>query len=145
MPASAFVDKLNEQVGHEFAAHQQYVAIAVYYDAQTLPRLAAFFYRQAVEERNHAMIMLRYLIDAGAEAKIPAVPAPQCGFGDIVAPVELALDQESRWPSRSRAGRDVARDAGDYASEQFVQWFLKEQVEEVSSMSDAAACGRARQ
>ena len=60
-----FPQALNEQVGHEFAASQQYVAIAVYYDRETLPLLAAHFYRQAVEERNHAMMIVQYLLDAG--------------------------------------------------------------------------------
>ena len=71
MPAPAFAAALNEQVGHEFAAHQQYVAIAVHYDAETLPRLAAFFYAQALEERNHAMMMVQYLLDSGAEVAVP--------------------------------------------------------------------------
>ena len=64
---------LNEQIGREFAASQQYVAIAVYYDAQTLPALAAHFYRQAVEERNHAMMIVQYLLDADLPVAIPAV------------------------------------------------------------------------
>src|SRR3990170_1618390 len=64
---STFADALNGQVGYEFAASQQYVAIAAYYDAQTLPQLAAHFYRQAVEERNHAMMMVQYLLDADEE------------------------------------------------------------------------------
>ena len=58
MPAETFVSRLNEQISHEFAAHQQYVAIAVHYDAETLPQLARFFYRQALEERDHAMMMV---------------------------------------------------------------------------------------
>jgi ferritin len=136
MPASAFVDKLNEQIGNEFAAHQQYLAVAVYYDAQTLPRLAAFFYRQAIEERNHAMMMVQYLLDADAEPTIPGIEAPKSGFGDIVDPVQLALDQEKRVSDQVAALARIARDEGDYASEQFMQWFIKEQVEEVSSMSD---------
>ena len=88
--------RLNEQVANEFAAHQQYVAIAVHYDAETLPRLAAFFYRQAVEERNHAMMITQYLLDADLEVRTPGVEAPEIGFADIVAPVELALAQEKR-------------------------------------------------
>jgi ferritin len=136
MPASAFVDKLNEQIGYEFAASQQYVAIAVHYDAETLPRLAAFFFRQAVEERNHAMMMIQYLLDAGADPVVPGVEAPRTSFGDIVEPVNLALDQERRVSEQVAALAKVARDEGDYASEQFMQWFIKEQVEEVSSMSD---------
>ena len=82
MTASSFADALNEQVANEFAAHQQYVAIAVHYDAETLPRLAAFFYRQAVEERTHAMMMVRYLLDADHEVRIPGVAAPEVGFDD---------------------------------------------------------------
>jgi ferritin len=136
MPAQAFVDRLNEQVGHEFAASQQYLAIAVYYDDETLPRLAAFFYAQALEERNHALMMIQYLLDAGVEAPIPGVEAPQTAFGDVVEPVSLALAQERRVSDQINALAGIARTEGDYTSEQFMQWFIKEQVEEVSSMSD---------
>jgi bacterioferritin B len=136
MPADTFVTKLNEQIGNEFAAHQQYVACAAYYDAETLPQLARFFYRQALEERDHAMMMVQYLIDADADAVIPGVIAPQTRFEDIVAPVALALEQEKRVSEQINALAAAARDAGDYTSEQFMQWFIKEQVEEVSTMSD---------
>ncbi len=146
MPAAAFVDKLSEQIGHEFAASQQYVAIAVHYDGETLPRLASFFYRQALEERNHALMMVRYLLDAGAEPEIPGVPAPQTSFGDMVAPVQLALEQERRVSDQVAALARTARDEGDYASEQFMGWFISEQVEEVSSMSDLLTIvGRSRE
>ncbi len=135
MAAARFIERLNQQIAYEFAASQQYVANAVYYDSQTLPRLAAFFYAQAVEERNHAMMMVRYLLDADAEVAIPGVQAPETRFGDIVAPVVLALEQERRVSEQIAALAGVAREDGDYLSEQFVQWFLKEQVEEVSTMS----------
>src|SRR6476469_1353043 len=91
-----FVQALNAQLGYEFAASQQYIAIAVHYDAQTLPQLAAHFYRQAVEERNHAMMMVQYLLDADEQVLVPAVEAPQVSFPDVVAHVQLALDQEKR-------------------------------------------------
>jgi ferritin len=136
MPAQAFVDRLNDQVGHEFAAAQQYLAIAVYYDDETLPRLAAFFYAQSLEERNHALMMIQYLLDAGVEAPIPGVEAPQTGFADVVEPVALALAQERRVSDQINALAGIARQENDYTSEQFMQWFIKEQVEEVASMSD---------
>jgi ferritin len=136
MPADTFVSRLNEQIGHEFAAHQQYVAIAVYYDAETLPQLARFFYRQAVEERGHAMMMVQYLIDADADVVIPGVSAPQTAFEDIVTPVALALQQEKNVTEQINALAATAREAGDFTSEQFMQWFIKEQVEEVATMSD---------
>src|ERR671915_1776776 len=91
-----FPQALNEQVGREFGASQQYVAIAVYYDSETLPQLAGHFYRQAVEERNHAMMIVQYLLDSDLTVVIPAVDAPQTSFGDAVSPVRLALEQERR-------------------------------------------------
>ena len=136
MPAETFVSRLNEQIANEFAAHQQYVACAVYYDAETLPQLARFFYRQALEERDHAMMMVQYLIDADADVTIPGVAAPQTAFADIVAPVALALEQEKRVSEQINGLAATAREAGDFTSEQFTQWFIKEQVEEVATMSD---------
>jgi len=139
MAAARFVERLNEQIAYEFAASQQYIANAVYYDAQTLPRLAAFFYQQAVEERNHALMMVRYLLDADARVSIPGVTGPENEFADIVAPVALALEQERRVSDQIGALMSVARDEGDFQSEQFIQWFLKEQVEEVATMSSLLA------
>jgi len=136
MPADRFVSLLNEQIAHEFAAHQQYVACAVFYDGETLPQLAAFFYRQALEERDHAMMMVQYLLDADAEVTIPGVAAPQTSFSDVVAPVSLALAQERRVSEQINALAGAARDERDFTSEQFMQWFIKEQVEEVATMSD---------
>jgi ferritin len=136
VPSQAFVDALTEQIGEEFAASQQYVAIAVHYDGETLPRLAGFFYRQAIEERNHAMMMIQYLLDAGADVQVPGVAAPQAGFDDIVAPVALALEQERRVSQQVSRLAGIAREEGDYASEQFMSWFIKEQVEEIASMND---------
>src|SRR5918994_312388 len=112
---ATFPAGLNEQVGHEFGASQQYIAIAVHYDAQTLPRLAAHFYRQAVEERNHAMMIVQYLLD-------------------VDEPVRLALDQEKRVTEQISELAKLARSEGDLVGEQFLHWFLQEQREEVSSM-----------
>ncbi len=136
MTAQAFVSRLNEQIANEFAASQQYVACAIHYDRETLPQLAAFFYRQALEERDHAMMMVQYLLDADAEVTVPGVEAPQTGFADIVAPVSLALAQERRVTEQINGLVGSAREAGDYTSEQFMQWFVKEQVEEVATMTD---------
>ena len=136
---ATFVDTLNEQIGHEFAASQQYVAIAVYYDSENLPQLAAHFYRQAVEERNHAMMMVQYLLDADRDAVIPAVEAPRAGFGDAVAPVALALEQEKRVTDQIVQLVKLAREEGELVGEQFLHWFLQEQREEVASMTELLA------
>src|SRR2546423_11324520 len=96
MSQSRFAEALQGQIAYEFGASQQYAAIAVHYDAETLPRLAAHFYRQSLEERNHAMMMVQYLLDAGERVAIPGVAAPQTDFADAVEPVALALAQERR-------------------------------------------------
>jgi ferritin len=130
-----FPDALNEQIAREYAASQQYVAIAVYYDDETLPQLAGHFYRQAVEERNHAMMIVQYLLDAEHDVRIPGVDAPQTDFPDAVAPVALALEQERRVTEQISELASLARNEGDLVGEQFLHWFLQEQREEVASMS----------
>ena len=98
-----FADALNEQIAYEFAASQQYIAIAVHYDAQTLPQLAAHFYRQSLEERNHAMMMVQYLLDADEPVVVPAVEAPQ----DVVRRRRRARAARAR-PGEARHGPDPA-------------------------------------
>jgi ferritin len=137
-----FPEALAQQVGREFAASQQYVAIAVYYDAETLPGLAAHFYRQALEERNHAMMIVQFLLDSDADVAIPGVDAPQTSFSDAVAPVALALEQERRVTDDIVRLAKLAREEGDLVGEQFLGWFLQEQREEVASMSELLAVVR---
>jgi ferritin len=135
----AFADALNEQIGYEFGASQQYIAIAAYYDSETLPQLAVHFYRQAVEERNHAMMIVQYLLDADEKVVIPGVEAPQIEFADAVAPVALALEQEKRVTGQIVELVKRARDEGELVGEQFLHWFLQEQREEVASMTELLA------
>ncbi|MGZ8717535.1 MAG: ferritin [Gaiellaceae bacterium] len=136
---SGFTEGLNDQIANELAASQQYVAIAVHYDAQTLPQLAAHFYRQAVEERNHAMMIVQYLLDAGAQVAIPGVAAPQAVFADERAPVQLALEQEQTVTEQFARLVQIARDEHEHVGEQFLGWFLDEQREEVASMASLLA------
>ena len=136
MAETSFADALNEQIANEFGASQQYVGAAVYYDAETLPRLAAFFYRQAVEERNHAMIMVQYLLDTDEEVRIPDIKSQQTSYDAVSGPVKMALEQEKRVSDEIFALFKLAREQGDFRAEQFLSWFVKEQVEEVSSMND---------
>jgi ferritin len=139
MTAERFVKQLNVQIGNELSAHNQYLACAIHYDAETMPQMAAFFYGQALEERDHAMMMVQYLLDTDSEVTIPGVDAPRAAFSDVVEPVQLALDQERRVTEQINDLLRIAREEGDFASEQFMQWFIKEQVEEVATMSDLLA------
>jgi ferritin len=136
MPEKTFADALNEQISNEFAASQQYVGAAVFYDSETLPRLADFFYRQALEERGHAMMMIQYLLDVDAEVRIPDISSKQTRYDDDVAPVRTSLEQEKVVGEEIYALFELARETKDYRAEQFMQWFVKEQVEEVALMQD---------
>ena len=133
---SRFNEALNAHIANEFAASQQYIAIAAWYDDQTLPQLAAHFYRQAVEERNHAMMIVQYLLDADASVTIPGVDAPQTSFESYLEPVQMALAQEQEVTRLITDLAHLAREEGDLVGEQFLAWFLTEQREEEASMAD---------
>ncbi|WP_275006724.1 ferritin [Promicromonospora iranensis] len=130
---SQYLRLLGEQVGHELAAHLQYVAIAVWFDSHDLPQLAAHFYRQALEERNHGMMIVQYHLDRSLPVKIPGTPEVRNDFSDVVEPLQLALDQEQQVTRQIEAIFRAARDEGDALGEQFLMWFLEEQVEEVAA------------
>jgi bacterioferritin B len=132
---SPFVTLLRAQVREEFTAHQQYIALAVWFDGHDLQRLAAHFYRQALEERNHAMMIVQYMLDRHIEVPIPGVGEVRNDFSEVRDLIQLALDQEKRVTLQIEALFKAARDEGDFVGEQFVLWFLKEQVEEVAAMS----------
>ncbi len=133
-PSDKLNQALNQQVGHEFAASQQYVAIAAYFDGEALPGLAGFFYRQAEEEREHAMKLVKYLVDSGGELEIPAVPAPRHGLGSAVEAVQLAVESEQRVTGQIYSLVELARQDGDLIAERFLDWFVHEQFEEMTTM-----------
>jgi bacterioferritin B len=139
MASERFLAALNEQIAREFAAAHQYVAVGNYYVAETFPRLASFFYEQAAEEREHAMKMVGYVLDRDATPDIGAIGAPRQEFGDHVEPIKISLEQERKVTVRISELFEVARETRDYESEQFLHWFLEEQVEEEASMTDLLA------
>ena len=136
---SDFHTLLHAQIRNEFTASQQYIAVAVYFDGQDLPQLARRFYSQADEERTHAMMMIQYLLDNDLAVTIPGVDEVVTAFASVREPVELALRQEQTVTDQITTLARTARDTGDYLGEQFMQWFLKEQVEEVASMTTLLA------
>lgn len=126
---------LREQIGHEFTASQQYVAFAVWFDQQALPQLAARFYAQSLEERNHAMMIVNYLLDRGIDVTIPPIPSLAPVPDTVTDVLAFSVKQEEQVTSQFEQIIAAARADGDYLAEQFTHWFLKEQVEEVSNMS----------
>jgi len=132
----AVVDSINGQVVEEFSAAGQYIAIAFYFEAETLPELAKYFHAQAIEEHTHAMKLLTYLSDAGAQTIVPATNAPKNHFEGAVEAVQLALTQELKVTDQINNLVDVAIENKDHLTRHFLQWFVLEQLEEVSTMSD---------
>jgi ferritin len=130
-----FNSLLQEQIRSEFGAAQQYIAIAVYFDSEDLPQLAKHFYAQAVEERNHAMMLVQYLLDRDLRVDIPGVDAVCNSFDSARDALAMALDMERTVTEQVTGLAGAARDEGDYLGEQFMQWFLAEQVEEVARMT----------
>jgi ferritin len=139
MTGPRFVTLLREQVRREFTASQQYVALAVWFDSRDLPRLAGHFHRQAVEERNHALMMVQYMLDRDLPTAVPGVDDVRNDFAAPVDLITLALTQEEQVTGQVEAMFRAAREDGDVLGEQFMLWFLKEQVEEVSSMRSLLA------
>ncbi len=133
---SKVVDAMNAQIQSEFTASAQYVAIAIYFDEESLPQLAQFFYSQAEEEREHAMKFVHFMLEAGAKPIIPSTPKLKNEFGSASEAVQYALDQEMKVTDEINNLVTLAVAEQDHISNQFLQWFVTEQVEEISTMTD---------
>lgn len=127
---------INQQIGNEFGASLQYVAIASHFAGEGLPALAGHFYLQAEEERDHAMRFVHYLDDAGGQVEIPTIPAPRINFKNVADAIRLALNHELKVTSQINSLVDLALKESDHISRDMLSWFVKEQLEEVSSMDN---------
>lgn len=132
--SNALEQAINDQIGREFGANLQYVNIASYFDADDLPELAAFFYRQAEEEKMHAMKFVKYIIDAGGQVRIPSIEGPKYNFKSAEEAVNAALDWELEVTKQINALMDLAIKENDHIAQDFLRWFVTEQLEEVSTM-----------
>ncbi len=125
---------INDQVAREFGASLQYISIAAYFDSDSLPQLAAFFYRQSDEEHMHAMKFVDYLVDAGGQVRIGAVNASRYDFKSAKDAVQAALDWEMEVTRQINGLMSLAIEQKDYIAQDFLRWFVTEQLEEVSTM-----------
>ncbi len=136
LTSQKIIDAVNEQIGYEFSASLQYYAIAAHFAAEALPQLSQHFFKQAEEEKGHALRFMKYVVDAGGRVVIPTIQAPQSHFKDAEGPVKLSLDQEIHVTNQINGLVELARAENDYITINFLQWFLTEQLEEVSSMDN---------
>jgi bacterioferritin B len=136
MPSSdKLIAAFNEQIGRELGASNLYVSIATHFDAEALPRLSSFFYRQAEEEREHAMRFVKFIMDVDGRVRIPAVSAPQHDFAGAEEAVTKALDSERAVSKAIFALARLADEEHDYFARRFLDWFIDEQREEEATMS----------
>ena len=134
MISSTLAAAFNAQIGHEFGASMQYVSIAAHFQRSQLTLLANVFFKQAEEEREHAMKFVKYLLDTKGELRIPNIPAPAPAFPSAEAAVAAALEWEQEVTRQVTALMDLAVKDNDYLAQSFLQWFIDEQLEEVVKM-----------
>ena len=124
----------NEQIGHEFGASMQYIAIAAYFRSRQLTLLAKLFEDQADEEKQHGMKFVKYVQDTKGGLQIPSIPAPKAGFTSAEEAVQAALNWEKEVTRQITSLMDLAVKENDYLAQSFLQWFIDEQLEEVVKM-----------
>ena len=139
LASETLIGAFNQQIGNEMGASMQYIAIASYFDSETLPELAKFFYRQSEEERTHAMRFVKFINDVGGRVQIPAIPAPQGTFTSAEEAVSKALAWEEEVTRQIYDLVEVAKGDRSYVGVRFLDWFVEEQLEEVTSMNDLLA------
>jgi ferritin len=128
-------DAINQQVGNEFGASLEYLQIASYFESEDMLKLSQIFFDQADEERDHAMKLLNYILDTGGDVVIPAIPQPKAGFDSPADAVQTALTWEETVTKQINNLMDIAVSEKDYIAQEFLAWFVNEQLEEISKMS----------
>lgn len=135
-------DKINEQIGNELAASLQYLAIAVYFEGESLSRTAGFFYKQAEEEHEHAMKLFKYLVETGVKVVLPTIPGPKKEVTSAEDAFKTSLDWEIEVTGQINTLMEIAVKNNDYLSQNFLNWFVNEQLEEVTTMEKYLALVR---
>ena len=135
LASKQLIAAVNRQIGNEFGASLQYVSIASYFDGRALTGLARFFYRQADEERDHAMKLVHFVVDSAGDLEIPNVSAPKSSFDSASEAVKLALEWEQEVTQQIYGLVEIAKEDSNYIALRFLDWFVNEQFEEVNTMS----------
>ncbi len=134
LASQKIIDAFNTQIGNELGASNQYVAIASYFSSEDLEQLAKFFFRQAEEEREHAMKFVHFILDVGGKVELPAIEAPRSGFDAARDAVALALEWEHEVTKQIYALVELCQEERNHIALRFLDWFVTEQLEEVATM-----------
>jgi bacterioferritin B len=127
---------INEEIGLELFAANQYLNTAAYFDSLALKKLAKMFYKQADEEHQHAVKFAHYVAETGGALKVPSIKEPQFTFKSVEEALRVALDWEVKVTERINSLMALAVDQKDYLAQDFLRWFVNEQLEEVTTMEN---------
>lgn len=129
-------DLINDQVNKELYSGYLYLDFANYYADEGLDGFAHWYEVQAQEERDHAMMMRRYLLDNGIRVTFDAIAKPDKKFADISAPLKAGYEHEQYVTSLINNIYAEAFAIKDFKTMQFLDWFIKEQGEEEKNAED---------
>lgn len=129
-------EAMNAQIGSELGASNQYIKIASYFEGEQLVELGSFFFRQSDEERTHAMKFVHYILDAGGTVNIPDIEGTPKTISSAEEAAQMALDWELAVTDQINNLMDLAIEEKDHIAQNFLRWFVDEQLEEVSTMDE---------
>jgi ferritin len=124
---------LNEQIAKEAYSSYLYLSMAGFFENQTLPGMAKWMRVQAQEESCHVLMFFNYVCEQGSVPVLGALPAPPAGFKSAQDVFQHTVDHERKVTDFINKLMDLALDLRDHATKQFLEWFVKEQVEEEAS------------
>jgi ferritin len=134
--SAALNDAFNEQIGRELTSSNLYLNIGAYFDDRALRKLSGFFFKQAEEERAHALKFIDYLGDVDGKVVVPAIKATKSEYQSAEEAIQTSFDAELDITAAINRLVDIAISDKDYAAQEFLRWFVTEQVEEVKTMED---------
>lgn len=127
---------LNEQINKELYSAYLYLEFSNYYQEEGLEGFANWYYVQAQEERDHAMLMLKYLQNNSCHITLETIEKPDKVMKSLKDPLVFGLEHEQYVTSLIHDIYDAAHDDKDYRTMQFLDWFVKEQGEEEKNSED---------
>ena len=136
LASQKIIDAFNRQIGNEFGAANQYLAIASHFSAENLEELSNFFFRQADEERVHGMKFVKFILDLGGRVEIPEIARPRTDFSSAADAVQAALDWEQEVTQQIYDLVDLSHSERNHIAKRFLDWFVDEQLEEVTLMDN---------
>lgn len=121
---------LNDQINKELYSAYLYLSFADYYEERGLKGYANWYFIQVQEERDHALIFRKYLIENDCPIKLAAIAQPDMTFDNDLAPLEAALEHEKYITDSINTIYAAAQDVNDFRTMNFLTWFVNEQMEE---------------